>query len=180
MNHTAYIGIGSNLGDRIQNCTEALQILQEHRAIDVVKVSGWYESQAEGADGAVAQGQPSFVNGAAKLSTGLSPEQLLGALLDAETKLGREKTREKGQPRTVDLDLLLYGDEIRDTEDLVLPHPFLAKRLFVLKPLYDIAPEAVDPVCGRTVADLMNACLSKGTANNPMRLDEPLDYEEGE
>jgi len=177
---TAYIGIGSNLGDRIQNCTEALQMLQEHGSIDIVKVSGWYESRAEGTDGKVAQGQPSYVNGAAKLTTDLSPEKLMEALLDTEAKLGRKKTRRKGQPRTVDLDLLLYGDEIRNTERLVLPHPSLGKRLFVLKPLYDIAPQAVDPVGGRTVADMMNACLSRGTVNNPIRLDEPADYEDGE
>lgn len=180
MNYTAYIGIGSNLGDRLQNCTEALQILQEHGAIDVVKVSGWYESQAEDTRGSVVKEQPPYVNGAAKVITDLAPEDLLEALFDAEAELGRERIREKGDPRTVDLDLLLYEDEIRNTETLVLPHPFLGKRLFVLKPLYDIAPEAVEPVSGRTVADLMNTCLSKGTANNPTRLDEPMDYEEGE
>jgi 2-amino-4-hydroxy-6-hydroxymethyldihydropteridine diphosphokinase len=180
MNYTAYIGIGSNLGDRLQNCTEALQLLQEHGKIEVVKVSGWYESLAEDTQGSVVEGQPSYVNGAAKLSTELSPEALLEALLEAESELGREPKRKKGYPRTVDLDLLLYGDEVRKSERLTIPHPLLDKRLFVLKPLYDIAPEAIEPVNGKTVADLMNACLSKGTANNPTRLDEPLDYEEGE
>ena len=180
MINSAYIGIGSNLGDRINNCTEALQILQEHKLIDVVKVSGWYEAQAEDTRGSVIEGHPSYVNGAAMINTDLSPEELLTTLLDTETKLGRERTRAKGDPRTVDLDLLLYGDEIRNSETLVLPHPFLAKRLFVLKPLYDIAPEAVEPVGGQTVANLLNFCLSKGTANNPTRLDEPIDGEEGE
>ena len=180
MNYTAYIGVGSNLGDRINNCTEALQILQEHKLIDVVKVSGWYEAQAENTQGDVIEDQPSYVNGAAMINTDLSPEELLTTLLDTEVKLGRERTRAKGKARTVDLDLLLYGDEIRNSERLMLPHPFLAKRLFVLKPLYDIAPEAVEPVEGRTVANLLNFCLSKGTANIPTRLDEPIDDEEGE
>jgi 2-amino-4-hydroxy-6-hydroxymethyldihydropteridine diphosphokinase len=180
MNYTAYIGVGSNLGDRLQNCTEALQILQEHKRIDVVKVSGWYEALAEDTQGSVVEDQPSYVNGAAKLNTDLSPEELLVTLLDTEARLGRERTRAKCDPRTIDLDLLLYEDEIRNTEELVLPHPLLGKRLFVLKPLYDIAPEAVEPVCGRTVADLLNFCLSKGTTNNPTRLDEPMDDEEGE
>ena len=177
MNYTAYIGVGSNLGDRLNNCPEALQ---EHKRIDVVKVSGWYEAQAEDTQGGVIEDQPSYVNGAAMINTDLSPEELLETLLDTEAKLGRERTRAKGDPRTIDLDLLLYGDEIRNGETLVLPHPFLGKRLFVLKPLYDIAPEAVEPVGGQTVANLLNFCLSKGTANNPTRLDEPMDGEEGE
>lgn len=172
MNHTAYIGIGSNLGDRLQNCTDALQILHEHEDIEVMKVSGWYETRAEDQDGQVLQDHLPYVNGAAQIETDLSPEKLMKVLLDAECALGRPMKRKKGSPRIVDLDLLLYEGKIKNTEKLVLPHPSLGKRMFVLKPLYDIAPEAIEPVSGKKVADLMNSCLAEGTANHATRLDE--------
>ncbi len=180
MKYTAYIGIGSNLGDRIQNCTEALQLLHEHKRIEVVKVSGWYESRAEDADGRIVHEHPSYVNGTAEIETDLTPERLLKALLDAERVLGRPGRRKKGTPRVVDLDLLIYEGEVRDTPELRLPHPSLGKRMFVLKPLYDIAPEVIEPVSGKTVADLMSSRMARGTSNNPTRLDEPTEDDDAE
>ena len=175
MTHTAYIGIGSNIGDRLQNCTEALELLQGHKRIEIVKVSGWYETQAEDLDGKSLEDHPLYVNGTAEVETDLPPEKLMKALLDAERAMGRPAKREKGTPRVVDLDLLLYEDEVRDTPDLILPHPSLGKRMFVLKPLYDIAPDAVEPVSGKKVADLINSRLSEGISNLPARLDELTD-----
>jgi 2-amino-4-hydroxy-6-hydroxymethyldihydropteridine diphosphokinase len=180
MTRTAYIGLGSNLGDRLQNCTDALEAIQGRRGIDVVKVSGWYETKAERLDGTIIESDPHFLNGAAAVETKLSPEKLLQALLDAEEAMGRPRKREKGMPRTVDIDLLLYENEIRNKKGITLPHPSMGKRLFVLKPLYDIAPKVVDPVSGKTVEELMNDCLKRGTLNWPTRIDDPIDDVEWE
>lgn len=180
MEHTAYISIGSNKGDRFQNCTEALQMLHDRGDIEVLKVSSWYESVAEDLHGHLRPDQPAFLNGAAAVKTSLPPEKLLKALMEVESALGRPQKRKKGLPRTVDLDLLLYEGEVRDDPSLTLPHPSLDKRLFVLKPLYDIAPEAVDPLNGKTVRDLLSECLKKEKTGFMKRLHEIVEDSEGE
>ncbi|MGH2721623.1 MAG: 2-amino-4-hydroxy-6-hydroxymethyldihydropteridine diphosphokinase [Actinomycetota bacterium] len=129
---TAYIGLGSNVGDRVAHLRAALEALAA-RGVTVTKVSSLYETDPVGPP------QPDFLNAAAEVSTDLPPADLVRALKAAEADAGREQ-RERWGPREVDLDLLLYGDEMIDEEGLTVPHPELTHRAFVLVPLIEIAP----------------------------------------
>ena len=125
----AYVGLGSNLGDR-----ESM-ILQAAERIDAVRLSTIRETEPWGyAD------QPRFLNAVAELETELQPRALLERLLEVERELGRERPKPHWGPRTIDLDLLLYGDVVIDEPGLTVPHPHLAERLFVLEPLAELAP----------------------------------------
>ena len=139
----AYVGLGSNLGDREATIRAALAALP-----GVVAVSTLRETDPVGVTD-----QPAFLNGAAALETELSPQELLEALLAVERELGRER-RERWGPRTIDLDLLLYGGESVDEPGLTVPHPSLHERRFVLEPLAELDPELVVPGRGR-VRDLL-------------------------
>lgn len=129
---TAYIGLGSNVGDRVAHLRAALEALAA-RGVTVTKVSSLYETDPVGPP------QPDYLNAAAELSTDLSPADLVRTLKAAEADVGREH-RERWGPREIDLDLLLYGDEMIDEEGLTVPHPELTHRAFVLVPLIEIAP----------------------------------------
>jgi 2-amino-4-hydroxy-6-hydroxymethyldihydropteridine diphosphokinase len=130
----AYIGLGSNLGDREATLREALRRLGELNGIAVVAVSSFRETDPVGV-----LDQPRFVNAAAELETSLRPHDLLDRLLEVERALGRDRAQEeRWGPRTVDLDLLLYGDETVDEPGLEVPHPRLAERAFVLEPLLEL------------------------------------------
>jgi 2-amino-4-hydroxy-6-hydroxymethyldihydropteridine diphosphokinase len=131
----AYVGIGSNLGDREENVRRALELLGADPEIEIVAVSTLRETEPVGL-----LEQPDFVNGAARLHTELSPWELLDRLLELERRLGRVRTGERYGPRTIDLDLLLYGQEIVEEPGLRVPHPRLAERRFVLEPLLDLDP----------------------------------------
>lgn len=157
MFHTAYIGIGSNLGDRPENVKKALDILSEYKGVEVARVSHFYETESMAGD--MPSSDPPYLNAAAKLTTELSARGLLSALLRAESAMGRPTPRPKGKPRTIDLDLLLYDDLIIDLPGLTLPHPGLEKRLFVLAPMCDIAPGLIHPVSEKTMHELKLACL---------------------
>ena len=139
----AYVGLGANLGDREGTIRAAVAALP-----GVLAVSELRETEPVGV-----LDQPSFVNGAAALETQLSARELLGALLEVERLLGRER-RERWGPRTIDLDLLLYGDETIDEPGLTVPHPRLHERRFALEPLLDLDPELAIPGRGR-VSDLL-------------------------
>ncbi len=160
LSKTAYIGIGSNLGDRLKNCRAAIRLLDEHDGIDVIKISKWYESKAQSADGEYIVDDPPFINGAVEIRTDLTPEQLLSKLQQTEESFGRPRCRRKGAPRTLDLDLLLFEDKIINTPDLMIPHPSLHKRLFVLAPLCDIAPDVEIAPSGLTAKELLNRCFA--------------------
>ena len=136
---TAFIGIGSNLGDRETHLREALDLLASVDDIEVVAVSGLRETKPVGP---VEQGP--FLNGAVQVSTDLPPRQLLERLLDVEQRLGRVRDVRFG-PRTIDLDLLVYGDETADEPGLTLPHPRLHERRFALEPLAELDPSLVVP-----------------------------------
>jgi 2-amino-4-hydroxy-6-hydroxymethyldihydropteridine diphosphokinase len=150
----AYVGLGANLGDRESTIRRAIELLAAEPAVEVVAVSSLRETDPVG----YAE-QPRFLNGVAAVETELGPRTLLDRLLAVERKLGR--VRDEGPrfgPRTIDLDLLLYGDEVLDEPGLTVPHPRLAERLFVLEPLYELDPELTLPD-GRAVRDLLAPAL---------------------
>jgi 2-amino-4-hydroxy-6-hydroxymethyldihydropteridine diphosphokinase len=145
----AYVGLGSNLGDREATLYAALEALGESSEVDVVAVSAFRETDPVGL-----VDQPRFVNAAAALETGLSPRELLSLLLDIERDLGRDRRQEKRWgPRTIDLDLLLYEDEVIDEPGLAVPHPRLTERAFVVVPLLELAPDLTLPN-GRRLRDV--------------------------
>jgi 2-amino-4-hydroxy-6-hydroxymethyldihydropteridine diphosphokinase len=146
----ALIGLGSNLGDRQATLEGALAALGNKPDVAIRKVSSFHETQPVGGP----PGQRMFLNAAAALDTTLDPFQLLAALQEIEDQFGRVRTVRWGQ-RTLDLDLLLFGDRIIDTPRLTVPHPRFATRRFVLEPLVEIGPEAIDPVTKRTIVEIL-------------------------
>jgi 2-amino-4-hydroxy-6-hydroxymethyldihydropteridine diphosphokinase len=132
--NTAYLGLGSNLGDRRQHLAEAVRRLHAVPALQVGKVSSVYESSPVGVTA-----QPDFLNLVVQVTTKHAPQELLAECLRLETDLGRER-RERWGPRTIDIDLLLYGDTRINDESLTVPHPRMRERSFVLAPLAEIAP----------------------------------------
>jgi len=148
----AYVGMGSNLGDRAGHLLLALRGMKEV-GLNVARLSSVYETEPDG----VFEEQPPFLNMAAELSEPLPrPEELLRLLLDIERALGRRRPRPLA-PRTLDLDLLLYGEKIIETELLTLPHPRLHLRRFVLAPLAELIPDARHPTLDTTFARLLDA-----------------------
>jgi 2-amino-4-hydroxy-6-hydroxymethyldihydropteridine diphosphokinase len=145
----AYIGLGSNLGDREAMLKRALDELAARQGIRVVRVSSTRETSPVGL-----LDQPNFLNAAAEIETTLSPRAVLDQLLDVERALGRTRTGPRFGPRTIDLDLLLYGDSVVDEPGLTVPHPRLHERRFALEPLAELDPAIPVPARG-TVATLL-------------------------
>ncbi len=146
----AYVGLGSNLGDRTGNLRSAVFRLDREPGFRVLSVSRAWDTTPVGPP------QPRFLNAAVRLSTLLSPRSTLRRLLDIEERLGRVR-RERWGARMIDVDLLLYGDRIVKEAALEIPHPRMHERIFVLAPLAEIAPSVVHPVCCRSIADLLAA-----------------------
>lgn len=136
----AYVGLGANLGDRERTLRAAVEALAAEEGIEVVAVSTLRETEPVGVGE-----QPRFLNGAAELETTLTARELLDRLLAVEQRFGRIRIPGEHGPRTLDLDLLLYGDEVIDEPGLTVPHPRLHKRRFVLEPLAELAPGLVVP-----------------------------------
>jgi len=151
---TAYIGIGSNLGDRRDLIRQAIDALNAADGVTVVAESEFYETEPVGTEPVGDPLQPDYLNGAVAVETLLSPQQLLGELLRIERELGRTRAAPNA-PRTIDLDLLLWGDRVIDEEALRVPHPRMHERWFVLKPLADIAPDVRHPTLDLTVHELL-------------------------
>jgi 2-amino-4-hydroxy-6-hydroxymethyldihydropteridine diphosphokinase len=144
------IAFGSNLGDRRDTLEAAIASLADAPGVSVQKVSSFHETEPVGGPA----GQGLFLNAAAVLETTLDPFGLLRVLREIEERFGRTRTVHWGA-RTLDLDLLLFDDRIIDTPELTIPHPRLTERRFVLEPLAEVAPDAVDPVTKRTIVDLL-------------------------
>jgi 2-amino-4-hydroxy-6-hydroxymethyldihydropteridine diphosphokinase len=141
---TVYIGIGANLGDRERTIRDALALLAADSDLEIEAVSTIRETDPVGF-----VDQPRFLNAAARLQTELPPHALLERLLAVEQRLGRVRGGERYGPRTIDLDLLLYGDEVVDEPALRVPHPGLAERRFVLEPLAELDPGLAVPGLGQ-------------------------------
>jgi len=139
----AYVGLGSNLGDRRAMIAGALEMLKPTRVSTVIETEPWGRTD-----------QPRFLNAVAEIETELAPDALLRRLLDVERGLGRVRA-EKWGPRTIDLDLFLYGDREVSSEALEVPHPKLRERRFVLEGLVELCPDARVPGSGRTVRQLL-------------------------
>jgi len=150
----AFVGLGSNLGDREATIRRAVALLGERSGIDVAAVSTLRETDPVGYED-----QPRFLNGVVALDVDLSARGLLDELLAVERELGRDRSAEtRWGPRTIDLDLLLYGDETVEAPGLTVPHPRLAERRFVLEPLHELAPDLTLPD-GRAVRELLTPAL---------------------
>ena len=147
---TAYLSLGSNLGDRAANLHQAINGLRDFGS--VTAISGLYETEPM----EVQREQPWFLNCAVALRTGLEPVQLLSHILTLEQIMGRVRTEPKG-PRTIDIDIVFFDDAVIDTRELTIPHPAMQQRRFVLEPLAEIAPLLQHPVLKRRVHDLLAA-----------------------
>jgi len=144
-----YLGIGSNIGDRKENCIEAIRLLRESPFISVTKISSFYETEPVGYEN-----QRPFINCALEIETTLEPEMVLKTCQGIEKTLGRER-RVRWGPRVIDIDILLYGNKIVKRADLKIPHPIMHERGFVLIPLSEIAPETIHPVYKKKISDLL-------------------------
>jgi len=152
----AFVGLGSNLGDRQSNIRTALDLVDSVSGLSVLGVSSFYECEPVGRSD-----QPDFINAVAEVRTSLSPRSLLKALQGIEKRMGRAPSRQRWGPRLIDLDILLYGNELVLAPDLVIPHALMHVRRFVLAPLCELEPDVVHPVLGLRCRELLRR-LSSG------------------
>ena len=145
---TVYLGLGGNLGDRRENLANAVQALDAGGELTVLRTSGIYETAPWGLTD-----QPDFLNMVVEIATTLSPRKLLDFVKAVEKELGRQAGPRFG-PRLIDIDLLLYGDQVVDEPDLQIPHASLHVRAFALVPLAELAPSYLHPVLAETIGDL--------------------------
>ena len=151
----SFIGLGSNMGKPIDRCREGIEYLKALKGSQVLRVSSFYRTQPVGF-----LNQEWFINAVIEIRTTLAAQELIRELQSIEGQMGRQKPFKWG-PRIIDLDILLYGQEVIQTESLIVPHPELHKRRFVMEPLYEIAPYAIHPAFGVSVAGLMDRLSDK-------------------
>ncbi|HKZ46214.1 MAG TPA: 2-amino-4-hydroxy-6-hydroxymethyldihydropteridine diphosphokinase [Thermodesulfobacteriota bacterium] len=149
MSHTVFISIGSNIGGRLGNCRKAIERIVDSKNIKLVKMSSFYETEPWGEIE-----QDWFINCVVKIETSLDAKALLALLQDIEKGLGRNRIK-KGGPRVIDLDILFFNRDITEIKEIIIPHPLLHKRRFVLTPASEIAPDFIHPVLKKRVADLL-------------------------
>ena len=159
MKNTAYIAVGSNIGNPLQNCTEAIHKISKKDYIKIISKSSFYQTSPIGDIK-----QECFVNSVVKINTSLDPEILLSYLLGIETQMGRVR-KEKWGPRIIDLDLLFYDSLILNKEALTIPHPELQKRNFVLIPLSEIAENLIHPNLKKTIKTLLKESMDDSTVD---------------
>ena len=150
---TVFIGFGSNLGDRQEFCDRAVTLMGLLPQAQFIAVSSYYETQPVDPNGIL--GSTWFFNGVVKIETLLTPRKLIGICRETERALGREGENRLG-PRTMDLDVLFYGQQVLNESDLTIPHPRLHLRRFVLEPLVEVAPDWNHPTFNRTVQELLS------------------------
>ena len=146
----AYIGIGSNLGDKSSNCRYAIDRIETLPGCHAIARSSLFKTEPEGVTG-----QPWYVNCIAEIAVTINAFELLKGLMNIESAMGRVR-RKRWEARIIDLDILLFGQEIRDSHNLIIPHPLMHKRRFVLEPLAQLAPDLVHPVLKITIQELLN------------------------
>lgn len=154
----AYIALGSNLGDRELNLLRAVAEIGKLPSGKVTALSPFYDTSPVGLTD-----QPSFLNAVLRLTTVLPPHDLFDCLQHIETAIFSRKKTIRWGARRIDLDLLVYGDEVINSENLTVPHPRMAERRFVLQPLSDIAPDLIHPLLGKRVSELLGALRSEET-----------------
>ena len=149
--NVVYIGIGSNLGNKEKNCSKSVQKIRELPKSTLLKVSQWYLTEPVGVEG-----QDWYMNGVVSIKTSLGAHDLLDRLLSIEKEMGRIR-KEKWESRIIDLDLLLFGEEIIDTATLKIPHPLMHLRRFVLAPMTQLAPALIHPVLRKNMNHLLES-----------------------
>ena len=156
--NVAFLCLGGNMGDRLANLTRTKELIKEER-LNIVAISNIYETQAWGSENS-----PDYYNQCIKITTELDAESLMKLLLSIELKLGRVRTVNKNEARTVDIDILLFNGDIINTELLIVPHPRLHLRQFVLKPLNEIASGILHPGLHKSIHRLLMDCKDTLTA----------------
>jgi 2-amino-4-hydroxy-6-hydroxymethyldihydropteridine diphosphokinase len=149
--NTAMISIGSNMGKRGKNCRRGIKALGKEQHVDITGTSLFYRTAP-----VHYTDQRWFVNAAVRINTLLNPHGLLEILKSIERGMGRQENAVRFGPRILDMDIVLFGEEIIDSKGLVIPHPRMHERAFVLQPLCDISPEAVHPVLKKSMKDLLD------------------------
>ncbi|MGK7897924.1 MAG: 2-amino-4-hydroxy-6-hydroxymethyldihydropteridine diphosphokinase [Xenococcus sp. (in: cyanobacteria)] len=157
MSNQCAIALGSNLGNSLATLEQSLKILDQTPGVSVVDVSSWYRTKPIGPP------QPDYLNGCAIIAVEQTPEELLVLLQAIEVQFGRNRSQEeRWGARTLDLDIILYGDLIMNTRELTIPHPRMGERAFVLVPLAEIAPDWQEPLAQKAIAQLVSEVDASG------------------
>ncbi len=155
---SAYIGIGSNIGNKMANCEKAIFLMERLEGCSVKARSSFYRTEPVGVEG-----QDAFINAVIRMDTDLCPRSLLKRLLKIETDMGRVR-RKKWDARVIDLDILVFGAQVIEEPDLMVPHPLMHLRRFVLAPLSQIDPNLIHPVLGKSMRELAGDLTGDGQA----------------